>query len=133
MAAYFGWRDLREVRQILPVPPRREPFAPPHDYTRRMSPAWYKFLADAVIVFHFAFVGFVLLGGLLVLRWRRVMWVHLPCVAWGIWIELSHGLCPLTPLENDLRELAGGSTYEGGFVDHYIMPILYPVGLTHET
>ena len=98
-----------------------------------MSPAWYKFLADAVIVFHFAFVGFVLLGGLLALRWRRVAWVHLPCVAWGIWIELSHGLCPLTPLENDLRELAGRSTYEGGFVDHYIMPILYPEGLTHQT
>jgi Protein of Unknown function (DUF2784) len=98
-----------------------------------MSPASYKFLADAVIVFHFAFVGFVLLGGLLALRWRRVMWAHLPCVAWGIWIELSHGLCPLTPLENDLRELAGRSTYEGGFVDHYIMPVLYPEGLTHQT
>ena len=98
-----------------------------------MSPAWYKFLADAVIVFHFAFVGFVLLGGLFVLRWRRVMWVHLPCVAWGIWIELSHGLCPLTPLENDLRLKAGVDTYQGGFVDHYIMPVLYPEGLTHET
>jgi uncharacterized protein DUF2784 len=98
-----------------------------------MSPAWYKFLADAVIVFHFAFVGFVLFGGLLALRWRRVMWAHLPCVAWGIWIELSHGLCPLTPLENNLREQAGRSTYEGGFVDHYIMPILYPDGLTHGT
>src|SRR5687767_3860364 len=98
-----------------------------------MSPAWYKFLADAVIVFHFAFVGIVLFGGLLALRWRRVMWAHLPCVAWGIWIELSHGLCPLTPLENDLRELAGRGTYEGGFVDHYIMPILYPEGLTHQT
>ena len=98
-----------------------------------MSPAWYKFLADAVIVFHFAFVGFVLLGGLLVLRWRRVMWAHLPCVAWGIWIELSHGLCPLTPLENDLRAKAGVDTYQGGFVDHYIMPVLYPEGLTHET
>jgi hypothetical protein len=95
-----------------------------------MSPAWYKFLADAVIVFHFAFVGFVLLGGLLALRWRRVAWVHLPCVAWGIWIELSHGLCPLTPLENDLRAKAGRDTYEGGFVNHYIMPILYPEGLT---
>ena len=98
-----------------------------------MSPAWYKFLADAVIVFHFAFVGFVLLGGLLVLRWRRVMWVHLPCVAWGIWIELSHGLCPLTPLENDLRAKAGVDTYQGGFVDHSIMPVLYPEGLTQQT
>jgi hypothetical protein len=98
-----------------------------------MSPAWYKFLADAVVIFHFAFVGFVLFGGLLALRWRRVIWAHLPCVAWGIWIELSHGLCPLTPLENRLREHGGADTYAGGFVDHYIMPILYPDGLTHET
>lgn len=91
----------------------------------------YRFLADAVVVFHFAFVGFVLFGGLLVLRWRRLAWAHLPCVAWGIYIELSHGLCPLTPLENDLR-LRGDpdGTYAGGFVDHYIMPVLYPSGLT---
>ena len=95
-----------------------------------MSPFWYKFLADAVVVFHFAFVGFVLFGGLLVLRWRWLKWVHLPCVAWGIWIELSHGLCPLTPLENDLRAKAGVDTYQGGFVDHYIMPVLYPDDLT---
>ena len=90
-------------------------------------------LADLIVLIHFAFVLFVIFGGLLALRWRRVMWAHLPCVAWGIWIELSHGLCPLTPLENRLREHAGRGTYEGGFVDHYIMPILYPEGLTHNT
>jgi uncharacterized protein DUF2784 len=90
----------------------------------------YRIGADAVVIFHFCFVGFVITGGLLVLRWRRVMWAHLPAVAWGVFIEFSHGLCPLTPLENHLRELGGASAYQGGFVDHYIMPVLYPEGLT---
>src|SRR3954463_7527752 len=90
----------------------------------------YRIGADAVVIFHFCFVAFVITGGLLVLRWRRVMWAHLPAVAWGVFIEFSHGLCPLTPLENHLRELGGASAYEGGFVDHYIMPVLYPEGLT---
>ncbi len=96
-----------------------------------MSPGFYKFLADALVIFHFTFVGFVLLGALIVLRWRRALWLHLPAVAWGIYIELSHKICPLTPLENRLREHAGIATYQGGFVDHYIMPVLYPDGLTH--
>jgi hypothetical protein len=95
-----------------------------------MSPASYKFLADALVVFHMGFVGFVLLGGTIVLRWRRAMGLHLPAVAWGIYIELSHKICPLTPLENHLRALGGAATYQGGFVDHYIMPVLYPNGLT---
>lgn len=95
-----------------------------------MSYNSYRFMADAVVVFHFGFVGFVLFGSLAVLRWRRVLWLHLPAVAWGIYIELSHGLCPLTPLENTLREWGGGDAYQGGFVDHYVMPVLYPVGLT---
>lgn len=97
-----------------------------------MSPATYRFLADAVVIFHFAFVAFVLLGGLLVLRWRKVSVLHLPCVAWGVYIELSHGICPLTPLENRLRLQGGRTTYGGGFVDEYIMRILYPKGLTDE-
>jgi hypothetical protein len=96
-----------------------------------MSPGTYKFLADALVVFHICFVGFVLLGGMIVLRWRRAMWLHLPAVAWGIYIELSHNICPLTPLENHLRDWGGAATYQGGFVDHYIMPVLYPNGLTH--
>ena len=79
---------------------------------------------------HFAFVLFVVFGALLALRWRRVLWVHLPCAAWGAWIELTGGICPLTPLENQLRQSAGGTGYGGGFVEHYLMPILYPVGLT---
>ena len=96
-----------------------------------MSPGTYKLLADALVVFHMGFVGFVLLGGTIALRWRRAMWLHLPAVAWGIYIELSHNICPLTPLENHLRRAGGATTYQGGFVDHYIMPVLYPNGLTH--
>ena len=93
----------------------------------------YRIGADAVVIFHFCFVAFVVTGGLLVLRWRRVMWAHLPAVAWGVFVEFSHRICPLTPLENHLRELGGASAYQGGFVDHYIMPVLYPEGLTDRT
>jgi hypothetical protein len=87
-------------------------------------------LADAVLVLHAAFIAFVLLGGLLVLRWRRLAWLHLPCVAWGILIELSGGICPLTPLENRLRTLAGQQGYGESFIGHYLMPLIYPPGLT---
>lgn len=97
-----------------------------------MNPSTYKLFVDALVAFHFAFVAFVIVGGLLVLRWRRVMWLHLPAVAWGIWIELSGGICPLTPLENQLRLAAGRADYDGSFVDHYIMPVLYPDGLTRD-
>ncbi|MEZ4424166.1 MAG: DUF2784 domain-containing protein [Gemmatimonadota bacterium] len=91
---------------------------------------WQRFAADALVVVHLAFVGFVLLGALLVARWPRWAWVHLPSAAWGVWIELSGGVCPLTPLENRLRRAAGGGGYEGGFVEHYLLPVLYPSGLT---
>ncbi len=93
----------------------------------------YRFLTDALILFHFTFVGFVIFGGLLVLRWRRAALVHLPAAAWGVFIEWSGLLCPLTPLENFFRERAGLETYQGGFVNHYVMPILYPDGLTRDT
>lgn len=86
-----------------------------------------------MVLFHFAFVAFVALGGLLALRWRRLGWLHIPAVLWVIWIETTGKICPLTPMENRLREQAGIATYEGGFVDHYIMPILYPRGLTADT
>ena len=92
----------------------------------------YRLAADAVVIFHFCFVAFVVTGGLIVLRWRRVAWLHLPAVAWGVYVEFSGRLCPLTPLENSLREWGGRDTYQEGFVDHYIMPVLYPEGLTHE-
>jgi hypothetical protein len=87
-------------------------------------------LADLVVLVHFTFVLFVLFGGLLALRWPRVMYLHLPAAVWGALIELAGGICPLTPLENSLRRSAGLAGYEGGFVEHYILPVLYPAGLT---
>lgn len=93
----------------------------------------YPFLADLVVLLHLGFVGFVTLGGLLALRWRRAPLLHLPALVWGVWIEISGGICPLTPLENRLREQAGGTVYSGGFVEHYILPVLYPAGLTRHT
>lgn len=87
-------------------------------------------MADLVVLLHFLFVLFVILGGLLVLRWPRVAYVHLPVAAYGALIELVGWICPLTPLEKRLRERAGLEGYEGGFVEHYILPVLYPAGLT---
>lgn len=89
-------------------------------------------LADLVVVVHLLFVVFVVLGGLLVIRWPRTAWVHLPAAVWGTLIEWRGWICPLTPLENWLRARAGGSGYEGGFIEHYLLPILYPRGLTRE-
>ena len=90
----------------------------------------YRVLADLVVLLHFAFVAFAVLGGLLVLRWTRVAWLHLPALAWVAYIEFYQHYCPLTPLENRLREQAGLGSYSGGFIDHYIMPVIYPPGLT---
>ena len=87
-------------------------------------------LADAVVVLHLLFLLFVVLGGVAALRWSRVAWLHLPAAAWGAWIEFSGGICPLTPLENRFRSAAGQAGYTGGFIDHYLVPILYPPGLT---
>ena len=92
----------------------------------------YSVLADAVLLFHFAFILFVGGGGLLVLRWERVIWLHLPVAVWGVWIELSGNICPLTPLENNLRRMAGEEGYAGGFIEHYLLPVIYPPGLTRE-
>lgn len=90
----------------------------------------YSVLADAVLVFHLGFILFVGGGGLFVLRWPKVVWIHLPVAAWGVWIELSGNICPLTPLENALRRMAGEQGYSGGFIEHYLLPIVYPPGLT---
>jgi hypothetical protein len=87
-------------------------------------------LADVVVCAHLAFIVFVVLGGLLALRWRWVPLLHLPAVAWGVYIELSGGICPLTPLENDLRRAAGAPGYAGGFVEHYVVPVVYPAALS---
>lgn len=93
----------------------------------------YGLLAAVVVVAHLAFLVFVTLGALLALRWKRAPWLHVPALLWGSWIELTGGLCPLTPLENRLRQAAGESGYAGGFIEHYLLPIIYPAGLTHET
>jgi hypothetical protein len=90
----------------------------------------YAFLANALVVVHFAFTAFVVLGGFLTWRWRDVTFAHLPALAWGCWVEVSHSLCPLTPLENHLRALGGEAGYAGGFIDHYLLQVLYPPGLT---
>lgn len=92
----------------------------------------FRALADATVVLHLAFVLFVVLGGLLVARWPRVAWLHLPAAGWGAWVELAGRLCPLTPLENWLRRRGGGPGYGEGFVEHYLAPILYPPALSHE-
>jgi Protein of Unknown function (DUF2784) len=87
-------------------------------------------MADLVVLIHSSFVLFVIFGGLLVLRWWKVVYLHLPAVVWGAFIEFAGGICPLTPLENALRRKAGLAGYQGGFVEHYILPVLYPAGLT---
>ena len=92
----------------------------------------FRLLADAVVLLHVGFVLFVVLGGLLTVRWPSLRWVHLPAALWGAGIELSGGICPLTPLENALRQRAGQTAYTGDFVGHYVLPVLYPHALTRE-
>lgn len=89
-------------------------------------------LADAVLVLHGLFIAWAALGALAVWRWPRLLVLHLPALAWGVWIEISGGICPLTPLENSLRRAAGQSGYSGGFIDHYLGGLIYPAGLTRE-
>jgi hypothetical protein len=90
---------------------------------------FFHFAANAVVVFHLGFILFAVLGGWLVLYRRRWAWLHAPAWAWGVWIEVSHRICPLTPLENSLRVRAGEAGYDGGFIDHYLVPLIYPPGL----
>ena len=91
---------------------------------------WYRALADLLVVLHLAFAGFVALGGLLVLRRPRLARVHVPAVLWGVLIEFTGWTCPLTPWEQSLRQLGGEAGYTGGFVEHYLVPALYPADLT---
>jgi hypothetical protein len=93
----------------------------------------YVLLADLVLVIHATFILFVVFGGLLVFRRRRLIWLHIPAAAWGILIELQGWICPLTYLENDLRTAAGRSGYAVGFIDHYLAPLVYPSALGHAT
>ena len=90
----------------------------------------YRDLADLVLLLHLAFVLFVILGGLLVLRRPVIAWLHLPCAAWGVLIEFAGWICPLTPLEVSLRMRGGEAGYAGGFIAHYVTAALYPAGLT---
>lgn len=89
-------------------------------------------VADTIVILHAAFVFFVLFGGLAVLRWRRLIWFHLPAAVWGAVIELGGWICPLTYLEVHLRRRIGGTDYSGTFVEHYLEPLIYPLGLTRQ-
>ena len=93
----------------------------------------YALLADIVVVLHFLFIVYVIFGGVLVYRWPKSAWIHLPVAAYGVLIEFVGWTCPLTPLENRYRRLAGEAGYEGGFIDHYLIPIIYPGQLTSAT
>ena len=90
----------------------------------------YRLLADFTVLVHGAFILFAVFGGLLALRWPKIAWLHLPAMIWAALIEFSGRICPLTPLENHYRELAGQTGYAGDFIDHYILPVIYPAGLT---
>ena len=87
--------------------------------------------ADFLVVLHLGFIVFVLLGGLFVLRWRWVLYLHVPAAVWGTLIEFLGWRCPLTPLEQYFRQL-NGLSYQGGFMDHYILPLIYPAGYTRQ-
>lgn len=90
----------------------------------------YRFLADGLVLVHLLFIVFVIFGGVLVLRWPKLVLAHLPAVGWGVLVELTGWYCPLTPLENGLRQAAGDAGYTGSFIEHYLLPIIYPAGLT---
>lgn len=131
-----GERTARPRPAYLPAPSAAdrpltaEPAPRPLRQRGPMDPAHYRLLADLVVVVHLAFVAFVVAGGLLVLRWPRLAWAHVPAAAWGALIEFAGWVCPLTPLENDLRRLGGEGGYGGGFVERYLVGVLYPGGLT---
>jgi len=91
--------------------------------------AW-RLLADLLVAIHLAFAAFVIFGGFLAWKWRWAVFAHLPALVWGFWVETSGQICPLTPLEIHLRHLAGEAGYQGGFLEHYVVPLLYPPGLT---
>ena len=92
----------------------------------------YRLLADAVLLAHFAFVAFAVFGGLLVLRYRKILWWHLTAFCWGIAVQWANWICPLTPLENYFRSLGGEAGYSAGFIEHFVLKVLYPENLTLE-
>ena len=90
----------------------------------------YKFLADLIVLIHFSFILFVVFGGFMALKWKKLIYIHIPAALWGTAISIIGWVCPLTPLEIELRVRAGSGSYTGGFIDHYLIPIIYPPGLT---
>lgn len=90
----------------------------------------YRIAADGLVLFHLLFILFVLFGGLCVLKWRHLAWWHLPAATWGVAVEVLHLTCPLTAWENRMRHAAGQTGYGGGFIEHYVWPVIYPAGLT---
>lgn len=90
---------------------------------------FYHLLADLVVILHLIFIIFVIFGGLTVLLWQRIIWIHIPCVVWGILLEINSWICPLTYLENYFRKSAGKEDYSTGFIQQYLVPIVYPRGL----
>ena len=92
----------------------------------------YHYLADVIVIIHFVFIIFVIFGAFLLIRWRWIIWMHLPAAMWGVFIEFSGWICPLTPLENKLRKISGLDSYDISFVEHYIIPLIYPTDLTRE-
>ena len=90
----------------------------------------YQTLATSVVLFHFAFILFVVFGGFLVLRWPGLKWIHLPVAVWGTAIEIGGFICPLMTIENAFLRRAGAAGYDGGFIAHYIISVIYPKGLT---
>jgi hypothetical protein len=89
-----------------------------------------RLLADAVLVFHLLFIALAVAGGLLAFRWRRAPWLHLPALAWATLLEFNGWICPLTAIENRLRVASGAAGYPGGFIEHYLLPLIYPSALT---
>ncbi len=87
-------------------------------------------IADLIMILHFLFITFVVIGGFAVMRWSWIAFLHLPAAVWGVLIELLNWTCPLTPLEASYRQAAGQAGYDGGFIEHYLMPLIYPSGLT---
>ncbi len=90
----------------------------------------YTLLADSLLFLHLGFILFVGFGAVMVFHWPRISWIHIPSALWGAWIEFSGWICPLTPLENRLRQMGGAVGYSDGFIEHYVLPLIYPLGLT---
>jgi hypothetical protein len=93
----------------------------------------YRITADLVLATHLIFIVFVVLGGLLALRYQWIILVHIPAAIWGAFVEINGRICPLTTWENQLRQSAGDSGYADSFVEHYLLPVIYPAGLTRST